>query len=169
MIPVGARHRPIVWRLLQLYLHDLSEIDGGALNERAEFQYRWFDAYWTDPDRAAFLVPVRGEWAGFALIRRSATNEVAEFFVVRKYRRRGVGRRLAVDCFRHFPGRWRIHQLARNAPAAEFWRAVIPVPFTETSNSKGTTQRFEIRPERPPTPSRTRAAAGGATKGRGKK
>lgn len=139
-----ATQRPVLWRLLQLYLHDFSEMDGRALNDRGEFEYRYFENYWSDRDRVALLAKVDGEWAGFALIRLGTRNQIAEFFVLRKYRWAGVGRRLAAECFQRYPGRWRVHQTKQNGSAVKFWRAVIPVPFGETTNERGTTQLFKI-------------------------
>lgn len=130
---------------MQRYLHDLSQIDGHAVNERGEFEYGWFDHYWREPDRVPLLVRVDGEWAGFALVRLGRPNQIAEFFVTRKHRRSGVGRAVAAKCFALWPGRWLIYQVPGNHVATAFWRAVIPVPFEETSNARGTTQRFEIR------------------------
>lgn len=144
VVPARARHRRLLWRLMQLYLHDFSEMDGRALNDRGEFAYQYFENYWSDRDRVALLAQVDREWAGFALIRLGTTNQIAEFFIVRKYRRAGVGRRLAAECFRRFPGRWRVHQTKRNGSAIKFWRAVIPVPFEESTNARGTTQVFKI-------------------------
>lgn len=148
VIPARVKDRAILWRLLQLYLHDFSEIDGRAVDERGEFEYRWFDHYWNEAERSPLLFRVDGEWAGFALIRRGAPNQMAEFFIMRKYRRSGVGRRVAAECFKRFPGHWLIHQFPGNDAAIAFWRAAIPVPFQETSNARGTTQRFEVRCER---------------------
>jgi predicted acetyltransferase len=48
-----------------------------------------------------------------------------EFFVLRKFRRRGVGRRVALDLFARYAGPWRVEQLSGNAPAVLFWRRVI--------------------------------------------
>lgn len=143
-MPARERDRPVLWRLLQLYLHDFSELDGRTVNARGEFEYRWFDDYWSDPARIPLLVRVNGKWAGFALLRLGTTNEMAELFVMRRYRRSGVGRKVAAECFRRFPGRWRIHEVRGNDDAVAFWRSVIPAPFEESSNSGGVTQRFEV-------------------------
>jgi predicted acetyltransferase len=144
VFPAAAKQRQVLWRLMQLYLHDFSEIDGRALNDRGEFEYRYFENYWVDRDRVALLAQVDGAWAGFALIRLGTTNQVAEFFVARGYRRAGVGRRLAAECFRRFPGGWRVRQAKKNGSATKFWRAVIPAPFKEATNARGTTQHFRI-------------------------
>jgi predicted acetyltransferase len=92
VVRARAKDRPVLWRLMQLYLHDFSQIDGLAVNERGEFDYRWFDRYWNEPDRVPLLARVDGEWAGFALVRLGRPNQIAEFFVMRKHRRSGLGR-----------------------------------------------------------------------------
>jgi predicted acetyltransferase len=50
---------------------------------------------------------------------------MAEFFVMRKYRRRGVGRQVAGQIFDMFPGQWSLYQKEDNLPAQSFWRCVI--------------------------------------------
>jgi predicted acetyltransferase len=44
---------------------------------------------------------------------------------MRKYQRRGIGRRFAVTLFDRFPGRWLVGQLPKNERAIAFWRKVI--------------------------------------------
>ena len=48
-----------------------------------------------------------------------------EFFVMRKYRRAGVGSEFAARLFDIFPGRWEVAQVAPNTEATLFWRSVI--------------------------------------------
>ena len=50
---------------------------------------------------------------------------MSEFFVLRKHRRQGVGRRAVFTLFDRFRGKWEIFELARNATAISFWRRVI--------------------------------------------
>ena len=50
---------------------------------------------------------------------------MAQFFVLRKYRRRGVGRAAACELFSALPGRWQVGQMPLNLPAQAFWRRVI--------------------------------------------
>ena len=73
-----------------------------------------------------------GQYAGFALVQQRshltadpAVSDVAEFFVLRKYRRRGIGAALARQVFELFKGRWEVRQLATNPAATQFWRTVI--------------------------------------------
>jgi predicted acetyltransferase len=69
---------------------------------------------------------------------------MAEFFVMRKYRRGGVGVIAARAVFARFPGEWQVRELAANAGAVAFWRKAIPVPFTEDMNDEGPVQHFVI-------------------------
>ena len=77
-----------------------------------------------------FVIRVNGELAGFAMVKQMTGGEPAdydmgEFFIVRKFRRRGVGARVATDLFARFPGTWEVRQMAAHRPAQAFWRQVI--------------------------------------------
>ena len=105
------------------------------------FGYPYLDYYWVEPDRYPFIVIVDGKLAGFALINQhtyfpDSQYSVAEFFILRKYRRRGIGRQAAVDIFDRFAGRWEISKLSTNVTALRFWSDVIksylPKNYTET-------------------------------------
>ena len=50
---------------------------------------------------------------------------MAEFFVMRKFRRQGVGSRVARQLFDRFPGRWEIAQKLENKIGQAFWRTLI--------------------------------------------
>src|SRR5690349_3267507 len=55
--------------------------------------YRYFDAYWSEPERVPFFIEADGEIAGFCLVRlRGRDWTIAEFTVVPGRRRNGVGR-----------------------------------------------------------------------------
>ena len=73
-----------------------------------------------------------GKLAGFVLVhdrsRLSGTNgirDMAEFFILRKYRRRGVGEMAARAIFDRLPGSWEIRERPSNVDAVAFWRRVI--------------------------------------------
>ena len=51
--------------------------------------------------------------------------DVAEFFVMRRYRRSGVGRRAAFLIWKHFPGTWTVRVSEGNPGALEFWSDVV--------------------------------------------
>lgn len=136
--------RPVVRHLLELYQHDLSEFDDRDVDVHGLYSYPYLDDYWVDADRRPFLIDVDGRWAGFALVRLGPPVDISEFFVMRRFRRSGVGREAALQLFRKYPGEWQLRQLASNASAASFWRSIIPVEFDEFETQDGPVQRFMI-------------------------
>ena len=116
-------------RMLELYQHDLSHIWDQDLDEHGEYGYA-LDRYWHAPVHQAFVFRCDGHYAGFALVDddvclRDSQLWMAQFFVLRKYRRRGVGAQAAMQVFDSIRGRWEVGQMAGNEPARDFWRAVI--------------------------------------------
>lgn len=146
MIEATTDERSVVRRLLQLYHYDFSELDGSDVDPHGEFLHRYFDEYWIDTDRKAFLFRVGGAWAGLALVFTGEPHDVAEFFVMRKYRRRGVGGRAAVSLFQRFPGTWTVRQQLANPGATAFWRKAIPYPFDESEQAGEIVQSFRTNP-----------------------
>ena len=146
VIEAELRDKPVVRHLLELYQHDFSEFDDADVDDRGRYGYRYLDNYWTEPDRLPFLFRVDGSWAGFALVRAGEPHDLAEFFVMRKYRRRGVGTLLARDLFARFPGEWQVRQMTSNPAATAFWVRAIPVDFVQERLDAGPVQRFTIAP-----------------------
>ena len=88
------------------------------------------DACWKD-GTFPFLIKVAGQLAGFAVVKRTngaseqATNVMLHFFVLRKYRHRGIGTRAANQLFHKFSGKWGIGYIEDNEPARLFWENVV--------------------------------------------
>jgi predicted acetyltransferase len=83
-------------------------------------------------DRHASLLTIldQGQPAGFALIVREpapsgAQYRMAEFFIARPKRRRGIGRGAARLILDRFAGQWLVTQDATNREATAFWRHVL--------------------------------------------
>ena len=134
---VPYEDKTILYNLIQLYRYDSSEFDGHVLNKHGLYAYKYWDHQWTDDYRRPFIVHVDGEIAGFALVRLDVpkeymmlssaekTNTIGDFFIMRKYRRRGVGGEAAASLFERFPGTWEIRQTSANTNAYVFWKHVI--------------------------------------------
>jgi predicted acetyltransferase len=153
----AASERPLLQRMLELYQHDLSDIWDQDLDARGEFGYD-LDRFWRDPACAPWLFRVSGQAAGFALVDArvrvpGGEHWMDQFFVMKKYRRRGVGCHAAVAVFRAHRGRWQVGQMPANAAAQRFWRATIGAftggDYTEVELTsgwwQGTIQRFVSR------------------------
>lgn len=125
-----ASEKLLLHRMIELYQHDFSEFTGDDLNEEGYFGYPYLETFWTEDDRVPFIARVKGRLAGFALVHTYTywpANQyvMAEFFILKKYRRQGIGRQVATYVFDQFPGRWEVDQLLNNIPAQHFWRKVI--------------------------------------------
>ena len=152
-------------RLLQLYAYDFSEFMGLDVGDDALFHAG--DAVsrcWSEPWRHAYWCQVDGHLAGFVILdeRSRLTGDtevmdVAQFFVMRKYRRLGVGSVCAARAFDLFPRKWEVRQEARNTAAALFWRRAIHEytggRFQETlfddERWRGPVQSFDARGRKP--------------------
>lgn len=117
-------------RMLELYQHDLSDLWDQDLDAHGEYGYA-LDRYWDTEGFHAFVATSADDrFAGFALVNQAVRIGTEgywmdQFFVLKKYRRRGAGRLLAKAVFETLPGRWEIGQMLQNKAAQGFWRDVI--------------------------------------------
>jgi len=118
-------------RLVQLYLYDLG---GHHWNVEANGSFgspAWHRYFWRRRGRRHFVIRVGGKLAGFALVSNHAhfagkdVREINDFFVLRKYRDRGVGTYAARMLLARFPGRWEVSEITWNVAARRFWRRLI--------------------------------------------
>ena len=119
--------------LLELYIHDLSDAYPVELGPDGRYGYDKLPLYWLQPAlRHAFLITVGGRVAGFILVTRGSPAsdnptdlDVAEFFVLRAYRRSGVGRQAANALWDSMPGQWVVRVSETNRAGLTFWTAII--------------------------------------------
>lgn len=126
----GLEEKALLERLMELYLYDFTEFDQADVDGQARYGYPYLDRYWEEPGRSPFLIRVDGVLAGFVLVFEYSLlstpgHMIAEFFVMRKYRRMGVGKAAAFVAFARFPGHWEVSQIFQNLPAQNFWRKII--------------------------------------------
>jgi predicted acetyltransferase len=135
VVPATLDQQPILANLLQLYAHDFSEFHTVDLNPEGRFIYKQLPLYWSEPNRYPFLIWIDGSPAGFALVKRGselsgAENvwDMAEFFVLRGFRRRSIGTQVVQRVWRRLPGAWEIRVMQSNIAACRFWqRAVLSI------------------------------------------
>lgn len=130
--PVTESERTLLERLFQLYYYDFSEFDPDDVDETGLFEVGGLDKYGREAGHDAFLLRVEGKLAGFALVdERSPLPDggdrhyIHEFHVLRAYRRKGLGTRMAWAMFDRYPGGWQIEQIGPNTEAQAFWRRAI--------------------------------------------
>jgi predicted acetyltransferase len=133
----ALEERATILNLMQLYMHDFSEFaEIGTLHGEAasdgRFAHHPLDVCWREDGWFPLIIRADRHLAGFALVSpwsaldRPLDQSVAEFFVLRKYRRAQVGLRAAKRIFERFPGRWEVPVAFYNQPALAFWRKTVP-------------------------------------------
>ncbi|HEU5074872.1 MAG TPA: GNAT family N-acetyltransferase [Polyangiaceae bacterium] len=131
---VGPSDAELLANLLELYIHDLSDVFAHPeLGPNGRFGYPYLPLYFSEPDRRIACLIRQGSRAlGFILVTRGSpvledvdVHDVAEFFVVRRYRRSGVGRQAAMLLWRQFPGKWSVRVSEGNPRALAFWTQVV--------------------------------------------
>ncbi|MCD4707623.1 MAG: GNAT family N-acetyltransferase [Candidatus Sabulitectum sp.] len=129
---VAIEDKQVLRNLLELYRYDFSEFDKGDVNDHGLYGYRYLDHYWTEPGRHPFFIVVDDFIAGFILVSNFCymcepgdARSISEFFVMKKYRRTGIGETAARAVFKMYPGKWEVVQHPENKPSMEFWEKVI--------------------------------------------
>lgn len=124
VIPAAREQKALLANLLELYVYDFSELLGLEPEDDGRFGYPQLPLYWSEKGRHPFLVRVEGKPAGFVLVKQGRgvlggglVWDIAEFFVLRGYRRRGIGMQVAHDVWRRFPGMWEVRALEANVAA----------------------------------------------------
>jgi predicted acetyltransferase len=132
LVPASPDQESVIANLLELYAHDFSEFHPLELGADGRFGYQHLHLYWSQPDRHPFLIKVNGKLAGLALVKKGnavaesgTVWDVAEFFIVRAYRRQGIGIKVAHKIWEKFPGQWEVRVMKSNRNAVEFWLQAV--------------------------------------------
>lgn len=127
IVPTNA-DRELVARMVQFYIYDFSELNHWEIGSDGLFpSIECFDEMWTDADRYPRILMMDSEPAGFALVQQVSTGnfDMEQFFVMRKFRRSGLGKSAAHMLFHEFSGKWTVRQISSNLAAQAFWRSVV--------------------------------------------
>ena len=137
LVEATAEDKPAVANLIQLYLYDMTGDLPFPVGRDGRFEYSFLERFWQLP----YLIFDNGELAGFALVIEecpvtgaSPCFFMAELFVLKAYRGRGIGRKIVADILQRHPGRWHIAVIERNKSAGAFWAKVLAAASATTFN-----------------------------------
>jgi predicted acetyltransferase len=126
--PATAADRPVIANLIQLYVYDMTEFMPFPVGADGRFDYGFLDRFWRHP----YLIMSGDEVAGFALVvdecpltGRVPCRFMAEFFVLKAYRKQGVGKTALDLALAAHPGPWHIAVPHANRAAQVFWRRAL--------------------------------------------
>lgn len=131
VVPIPVEDKTLLWDRMQNYMAELMPF-GNFGPVDGVFEYKWFDLYWTDPNRFPYWAVVDDERVAFALVWREERTEMAEFYSFPEFRRRGAALDFARQVLRRFAGPWELSEYRQNTAAVAFWHRVIEAyPFQE--------------------------------------
>ena len=130
--PVLYEEKAILANLLEKYCYEFSQYDNNDVNQLGLYGYKYLDYYWTEENRWAYFIIAGGKLAGVALVNDypeipgSETDfSLAEFFVLYKYRRQGIGKKAFFTVLDRHKGNWQLMRHPKNIASVHFWNKAI--------------------------------------------
>ena len=139
--PASIEDHPTMQNMGRFYVYDMTEYmqdeEGWAIPENGLYECIDLKKYWNDKNAFPFLIRINEELAGFVIIDKKGSHEkidfnMAQFFILRKFKSKGIGRIVANECFNKFNGLWEVMVMPQNKGAYKFWKRVI----SEYSNNQ---------------------------------
>lgn len=133
---VTEKEKNTLYNLLQFALYDGSFYIDNKVNQNGEFEYRYFEDYFTDKTRDKYFIKCGDSLAGFVLINENrrfnySGKTIAEFLIMPQYRRMHIGYKAATMVFELYHGNWEVQPMENNPIATSFWNNTI---FKYTNN-----------------------------------
>ncbi|MGE8362769.1 GNAT family N-acetyltransferase [Pseudomonas sp.] len=132
LIQTGPEQAELIRNLYQFYAYESSDWEQEDVEADGRFYIHepHFERYWQEPLWSANLVLVDGFIAGFLLIEQSELPgvdalELADLFLLKKYRRRGIGKTLALQVLTEGSTAWLVRFYDQDQAAQAFWEAVL--------------------------------------------
>ena len=132
LIKVEKENKNVIYNLMQLYTYELSFFEDETTNftmldSELYAMNKYVERYWQEESRQPYILKCNNKLAGFVLqkFNEENINEIAEFFVINKYRKMGAGTFMANKMFELYRGKWEVRTLIKNVRAQKFWRNTI--------------------------------------------
>ena len=154
LIKASPEYQDVFNNLMQFYYYDFSEYLRYDVEPDGLFPpYPGLEDYWkSENEKFPYIIKKEANYVGFVLVKQINSSEenyfsIAEFFILRKYRREGIGKAVAVQIFDLHKGKWEVYQKESNKPAQLFWNKTISDytngRFTERRENGRLIQSFE--------------------------
>lgn len=121
--------KSILRNLYSLYLHDLSKFTSMIdLEADGSFKYESLDKFWAIDGLSPYFIKLDGSIIGFILLlerpflTKENDLEINDFFIINKYKGKGVAAQAAVKLFEAKKGKYFVMQVIENKRAVSFWR-----------------------------------------------
>ncbi len=152
IIPAGIEQRQLVRNLFQFYSYDSSDWESEDIGADGLFYIYdpYFNQYWETEGWSVSLVKVNEVIAGFLLIERSDipsldAPEFADFFLLKKFRRLGIGRSVVDEVIAKSTSAWVVNVFKDDKNADEFWQSLFRSSLFRSVRELEDTNDREVR------------------------
>lgn len=144
LIPASLPDYPTLQNMMHFYVYDMSEYLGWELPDDGLYERIDLKKYFDQKDNYPFLIRQGKELVGFVIIDKKGCDaevdfNMAQFFILRKFKGQGIGQYVAHTCFTQFKGIWEVMVMPGNTGAYQFWKRCIKAytgeNFTEYSRN----------------------------------
>ena len=130
IIKASKADQEIIQNLARFYIYDLSEFQKRKCPDNGLYEDEDYISFWTVKGHHPFLIKYESELAGFVLMEEGGSSEdidynIAEFFIIRKFRKQGLSKTVAIEIFNMYPGNWELMAISNNSPAIAFWEKTL--------------------------------------------
>lgn len=132
LIQTGPDEAELIRNLYQYYAYESSDWEQEDVERDGRFYIHdeHLARYWEDPQWSANLLLVDGYIAGFLLIEGCELPgidalELADLFILKRYRRKGIGRAIATQVLCSGEANWLVRFYDQDEVSQAFWRAVL--------------------------------------------
>ncbi len=134
LVPAALSDYPILQNMARFYVYDMSQYfsldPNWAIPEDGLYECIDFKKYWLSDNTWPFFIRYQNTLAGFVIIDKKGSDinvdyNMAQFFILRRFKGHGVGRYIASHCFSQFKGVWEVMVMLENVGAYHFWHKVI--------------------------------------------
>ncbi len=127
VVKASIEQKPLLANLLELYSYDFTEFCDFDIGDNGFYGYEDLPLYWTESTRYPYLIYVDEKIAGFIFVQKGSpvSNDrtvwdISEFFVMKKYKRNGIGTSAVFKIWEQFKGSWQVRVLVDNNIACLF-------------------------------------------------
>lgn len=134
IIPATINDYQAIQNMARFYVYDMSEYlgdeEGWEMPEDGLYECIDFKKYWETDNAFPFLIRYKSELVGFAIVDKKGSEpainfNMAQFFIIRKFKNKGIGKFIAHELFNRFRGIWEVMVIPENLGAYQFWNKTI--------------------------------------------
>ena len=123
--------KSILRNFYSLYLHELSNFTTNLdVGEDGVFHYEELEKFWEVDGLSPYFIKLGDEIIGFILLlerpylNKSNDYGINDFFILNKYKGKGLAVQAAGKIFKEKPGQYFVMQVVENKRAVAFWKKI---------------------------------------------